>query len=67
MNSKRAFSTIGYFITLFSFYHGTSVSLGDVVIILGGYDHGGSGHARVNLKQIGKVIKEKSEVDIVFH
>ena len=38
---------------IFSFYHGTSVSLGDAVIIFGGYDNGGSGHIKQNLKQIG--------------
>ena len=42
------------------------MSLGDAVIIFGGYDHGDSEHARLNLKQIGKVITEESEVDIVI-
>ena len=43
----------------FSFYHSTSVSLGDSVIIFGGYDHGGGDHTRESLKQIGKVITSK--------
>ena len=42
----------------FSFYHSTSVSLGDSVIIFGGYDHGGGDHTRESLKQIDKVIKQ---------
>ena len=46
-------STIGYNICIFSFYHSTSVSLGDSVIIFGGYDHH---EGRQNLKNIGKVI-----------
>ena len=39
--------------SIFSFYHSTRVSLGDSIIIFGGYDH----HKRQqNLKNIGKVI-----------
>ena len=41
---------------MFSFYESTSVSLGDSVVIFGGYDNGGGGHKKENLKQIGKVI-----------
>ena len=40
---------------MFSFYESTSVSLGDSVVIFGGYDHGGGEHTRESLKQIGKV------------
>jgi len=43
-----------------SFYHSTSVSLGDSVIIFGGYDHHGHeeyGHQKhQNLKNIGMVV-----------
>ena len=63
---ETGFVTIGNFTSIFSFYHGTSVSLGDAVIIFGGYDNGDSEHARLNLKQIGKVITEESEVDIDY-
>ena len=41
---------------MFSFYDSASVSLGNSVIIFGGYDHGGGEHTRESLKQIGKVI-----------
>ena len=40
---------------MFSFYESTSVSLGDSVVIFGGYDHGGGEHTRESLKLIGKV------------
>ena len=58
-NGRRQVITISnlfnhcYNICLFSFYHSTSVSLGDSVIIFGGYDHH---EGRQNLKNIGKVI-----------
>ena len=41
---------------ILSFYESTSVSLGDSVVIFGGYDHGGGEHTRESLKLIGKVI-----------
>ena len=48
------------YIYIFSFYHSTSVSLGDSVIIFGGYDHHGHeeyGHQKhQNLKNIGMVV-----------
>ena len=44
---------------ILSFYESTSVSLGDSVVIFGGYDHGGGEHTRESLKQIGKVILSK--------
>ena len=39
--------------SIFSFYQSTSVSLGNSVIIFGGYDHH---KGEQNLKNIGKVI-----------
>ena len=47
---------IGNFICIFSFSYSTSVTLGDAVVIFGGYDNGHPKDSGI-LKQIGKVIK----------
>ena len=53
----------GFFICIFSFSYSTSVTLGDAVVICGGYDKELPEYSR-NLKQIGKVIKlNRNQID----